>query len=39
MSDSYEDTASEGHGQQDAHHCRSLAEAPQDQASPTVALA
>jgi hypothetical protein len=35
MSDGYENTTREGHGQEDAHHGRSLAEALQDQASPT----
>ena len=32
---SYEDTAREGHGQEDAHHKRSLAEIPQNQPPPT----
>ncbi len=35
VGDSYEDTAHEGHGQEDAHHKRSLAEIPQNQPPPT----
>jgi len=35
MGDSYEDTAREGHGQEDAHHGRSLAQTSQHQPPPT----
>ena len=39
LGDSYEDTTREGHGQEEAHHGRSLAEAPPDQPPTTVARA
>ena len=39
MGHRYEDTTSEGHRQQEAHHDRSLTDAPQDQPPPMVARA
>jgi hypothetical protein len=39
MGDSYEDSTREGHGQEQAHHSRSLAEVPQDRPPTTMALA
>src|SRR5205823_12307264 len=38
MGDSYEDTARERHGQEEAHHGRSLPEAPQPQLPERIAL-
>jgi hypothetical protein len=39
MGDSYDNTTRESHGQEEAHHGGSLAEAPQDQSPTTAARA